>query len=210
MLGMALPVCGQAASKLPRSQGYVSDFAHVLSARTTARLNRLCDEVENETHDRIDLVTVKTTDGEPIEQYAANLQQTWGRGPHEVMVVVAVGQRQRWIAAQVGLESALHPAEIEKISGQMVPMLRNNDFDGAMTLAVDELAAHLAASTGAKMNLHLPWGAPAVVPVEDRWLKPVTLVLSVLMFASLGLWVYASGMGDAVRRKMRKRTGEDR
>jgi uncharacterized protein len=206
----ALPACGQRAESLVRPKGYVGDFAHVISARTAARLNRLCGEVERETHDRIDLVTVTTTGGEPIEQYAVSLQKAWGRGDREAMVIVAVGQRQRWIAAQSGLATALSRTELNKISGQMVPMLRNNDFDGAMVLAANELAAGMTASAGVKMKLRLPWGAPAVVPDGDRWVKPAMWILSLVLFASLGVWAYASGLGDALRRKIWKRTGEER
>lgn len=206
----AFPACGQRAGSLAKPTGYVGDFAHVMSARAAARLNRLCGEVDRETHDRIDLVTVKTTGGEPIEPYAESLQKAWGRGDREAMVIVAVGQRQRWIAAGSGLTQVLRRAELNKISGQMVPMLRDNDFDGAMTLAANELARGMTANAGVRMKPSLPWGAPAVVPVEDRWLEPVMVGLSVLLFASLGVWAYASGLGGAVRRKIWKGTGEER
>lgn len=210
LLCAVLPAWGQAVKTLPKRAGYVNDFAHVMTPKGTARLDRLCSKVERETNDRIDVVTVETTDGEPIEEYATQLQKAWKTGPREAMVVVAVGQRQRWIAAQSGLQGAVSRSELNKISGQMVPLLRNNDFDGAMTVAVDELAARMAESAGVKMNLRLPWGAPAVVPAEDRWVKSVTWGLTVLLFASLGVWAYASGLGDTMRRKLGKKTGGQR
>lgn len=214
--GVLLLICagmsawGQPRQSLPKPAGYVGDFAHVMSARTIARLNQLCGQVERETHDRIDVVTVQSAGGEPIEEYAASLQHAWGRGRHEAMVLVAVGQRQRWIAAESDLEPGLSPEELQKISGQMVPMLRNNDFDGAMTLAVDELGARMAENAGVKMNLRLPWGAPAVVPARDRWLKPVTWGLTVLLFASFGVWAYAVGLGEVLRRKLGQRMRRER
>lgn len=207
---LSLSAWGQAAKAHPQAGSYVSDFAHVMTPRGIAHLNRLCGKVEHTTHDRIDVVTVQSTGGEPIEEYAAQLQAAWKTGPREAMVVVAVGQRQRWIAVQSGLEGVVSRAELNKISGEMVPLLRNNNFDGAMTVAVDELAAQMAASAGVKMKLLLPWGASAVVPEEDRWLQPVTWGLTVLLFASLGVWAYASGLGDTMRRKMSRRTGGQR
>lgn len=200
----AFPAWGEGTTSLPKPEGYVSDFAHVMSAKTIARLNRLCGEIEHKTHDRIDVVTVTSTDGEPIEEYATALQQAWRQGDREAMVMVAVGQRQRWIAAESGLARALPPAEIEKVSWQMVPMLRNNDFDGAMIVAVNELGAQMAESAGVKMNLRLPWGTPTTVPVEYRWIRPVTWGLTILLFASLGVWVYASELGDSLRRRIGK------
>lgn len=200
----AFPVWAQGAVKLPKRVGYVSDFAHVMSARRIERLDQLCGEIERRTHDRIDVVTVTSTDGKPIEQYATALQQDWGQGDREAMVIVAVSQRQRWIAVESGLAGALPPAEIAKIDGQMVPMLRNNDFDGAMMLAVNELGAQMASSAGVKMHLQLPWGAPPKVPAEYRWIRPVTWGLTILLFASLAVWVYVSELGDRLRRRLRK------
>lgn len=200
---LAFPAWGQTAKSLPKPVGYVNDFAHVMSPKTIAGLDGLCGEVERKTHDRIDVVTVTTTDGEPIEQYATGLQQAWRRNSHEAMVLVAVGQRQRWIAEESGLATALPAADVEKISGQMVPMLRNNDYDGAMRLAVHALAARMAASADVEMKLERPWGARAgVVRAEDRWLSPVMWVLGGLMFASFGVWAYASKPGDWVRQKL--------
>lgn len=209
-VALTLPAWGEAPKTPPPAGSYVSDFAHVMTPLGIAHLNRLCGKVEHETHDRIDVVTVNSTGGKPIEEYAAQLQKSWKTGPREAMVVVAVGQRQRWIAARSGLEGVVSREELNKIGGQMVPLLRNNDFDGAMTESVDELAARMAESAGVKMKLLLPWGASALVPEEDRWLQPVTWGLTVLLFASLGVWAYASGLGDTMRQKMSRRTGGQR
>lgn len=196
-----LPALGQPAGNLPRPAGYVNDFAHVMSPAVVARLNRLCGNVRRQTHDRIDVVTVQTTDGEPIEQYATGLQQAWKVGNREAMVLVAVGQRQRWIAVESGLEPIFSPAQLGRISGKMVPMLRNNDFDAAMSLAVEDLAAGMARRSSS---------VAAEVPAENRWLKPVTWGLTVLLIASFGVWVYASGMADAIRRRMNQAMGRER
>ncbi len=210
LLCISLPVWGQPVKTLPRPAKYVSDFAHVMSPGATRRLNRLCGRVERKTHDRIDVVTVVTTGKEPIEQYAANLQRAWKTGGREAMVVVAVRDRRRWIAASGGLRAALPRAVLNRISGQMVPMLRNNDFDGAMTLAVDELGARMARNAGVKMNLRLPWGAPAAAPARDAWATPVMEILGALLVASFLVWAYASGLPEVLRRKMNRGTGRKR
>lgn len=201
LLFEAWPVLGQPAGKLPRPVGYVNDFAHVMSPAAIARLNRACGKVEQQTHDRIDVVTVQTTGRKPIEQYATELQLAWKVGNRDVMVIVDVRQRQRWIAAESGLETVFSPAQLGKISGAMVPMLRSNDFDGAMSLAVKDLAAGMARQTV---------GVAAEVPAENRWLKPVTWGLTVLLIASFGVWVYASGLAEAIWRRMNQSMGRER
>ncbi len=209
LMWLALP--GRAATSLPKPVGYVNDFAHVMSPKTIAELDRICGKVERATRDRIDVVTVTTTGGEPIEQYAAGLQQAWRRNSREAMVLVAVGQRQRWIAAESGLATVLPAVKLEEISGQMVPMLRNNDYDGAMQLAVNELAAKMSASADAKMNLRLPWGARlAVVPAGAGWLSRLMWGLGALMFASFGVWAYASKLGESVRQMLGRRMRRER
>ena len=64
---------------------YVNDFAGVLDASTQARLNALCQEVEEKAHAQIAVVTVKSTDGEDVFSYAGDLYQKWGIGKREAI-----------------------------------------------------------------------------------------------------------------------------
>ena len=205
-MAVVLPVYGQAAGRLPQPVGHVSDFAHVMSPATIAKLNELCARVERQAHSRVDVVTVKTTAGESIQAYAANLERAWTLGHREVMVVVAVKQRQRWIAASSGLVKVLPRKELNRISWQMVPMLRKNDFDGALTLAVDELAVKIAKSADVNLNVHLPWQARVAAQRTKHadWLQPVTVVLAVMLVVSFVIWVFSSGLLGAGQRKRKK------
>ena len=50
-----------------KPQGYVSDFAGVLSASAKAQLTALCGEVQQKTGAQIAVVTVKSLDGQAVE-----------------------------------------------------------------------------------------------------------------------------------------------
>jgi uncharacterized protein len=142
----------QPVKSLPRPTDYVSDFAHVMSPGAVQRLALLCGQVDRQAHAQIAVVTVQTTDGEPIQQYAVELEDAWGVGPKKsdrgVLVLVAVNDRKRWIETGYGLEGILPDGKVGDIGRQMVPYLRANDFDGALTLAVSEISQIIAKDAG--------------------------------------------------------------
>ena len=67
-------------------------------------------------------------------------------------MLLAVKDRKRWIETGYGLEGILPDGKVGEIGRQMVPMLRNNDFDGAVTLAVDEISQIIAQDAGVKLQ----------------------------------------------------------
>ncbi|MGC2500920.1 MAG: TPM domain-containing protein, partial [Silvibacterium sp.] len=69
-----------------------------------------------------------------------------------VLILVAVNDRKRFISTGYGLEGILPDARVGEIGRAMVPMLRNNDFDGAMTLAVGQISQIIAADAGVKLS----------------------------------------------------------
>src|SRR5579864_7450953 len=76
-----------------KPQGYVSDFAGVLSAQDKEKLTALCAEVDQKTKAQIAVVTVSSLDGQPVEQFSIDLSTQWGVGPKQqsrgVMILLA-------------------------------------------------------------------------------------------------------------------------
>jgi uncharacterized protein len=137
---------------LPKPTDYVSDFAHVMSPEVKQRLDLVCGRVDHEARAQIAVVTVHSTDGEPIQQYAVDLYQAWGIGGKKsdrgVLVLFAVNDRRRFISTGYGLESILPDGKVGDIGRQMIPSLRANDFDSAATLAVDQISQVIARDAG--------------------------------------------------------------
>jgi uncharacterized protein len=146
----------QDVKDLPKPTDYVSDLAHVMSPTVKQQLGLICGQIDHEAHAQIAVVTVKTTNGTPIGDYVVQLEEAWKVGPKSsdrgVIVLVAVNDRKRYISTGYGLESILPDSRVGQIGRQMVPMLRNNDFDGALTLAVDEISQIIAGDAGVRLT----------------------------------------------------------
>ena len=150
----------QPVKDLPKPTDYVSDFAHVMSPPVIQKLDRVCGQVDHEANAQIAVVTVDTTADEPVEQYAVDLYQAWGLGKkgikegsdRGVLILVAVKDRKRFISTGYGVESILPDATVSVIGRQMVPYLRNNDFDGAMSLAVGQISQIIAKDAGVTLT----------------------------------------------------------
>jgi uncharacterized protein len=157
------PAFSQAVKDLPKPTDYVSDYAHVMSPQAKDQLNHLCGEVDHEAHAQIAVVTIDTLNGEPLDQYAVELEDAWKVGlkgtDRGVIVLLAVKDRRRFIGTGYGLEGILPDGKVGDIGRQMNPMLRNNDFDGALTLAVDEISQIIAQDAGVKLQPLTRWGA---------------------------------------------------
>jgi len=193
----AVSVAGQRIDDLPKPTDYVSDNAHVLSPEAIARLDQICGELDHsQANAQIAVVTVQTLDGEDAAEYSDQLETKWKMGrkgsDRGVLVLLAVGDHQRRIEVGYGLEGILPDGKLGDIGRAMVPDLRANDFDGAVTLAVGQIAQVIAAD--AKVTLDDAPMAAAPVPQHHssgmNWVKViiVLIVIALYLMRVLGSW----------------------
>jgi uncharacterized protein len=144
----------EAVKDLPRPTNYVSDFANVISPETQQQLNQLCAQLDHQAHAQIAVVTIKTLDGEPIQDYAVQLWDKWkiGRQDRGVLILLAVQDRKRWIATGYGVEAILPDSRVGDIGRQMVPYLRSGDYDDAVSLAVGQISQIIARDAGVTLQ----------------------------------------------------------
>ena len=151
---------------LPQPTNYVNDFAGVLSPQTTASLNALCAQVDRQAHAQIAVVTIKSLDGEPIENFATALEDKWKVGKkgtdRGLLLIFATNDRKYRFEVGYGLEGILPDGRVGDIGRQMVPYLRQNDFDGAITMAVQQVAGVIAADAGVTLTAQPRRGPPPV------------------------------------------------
>ncbi len=164
----AAALVAQRVDDLPKPNDYVSDLAHVLSPDTVARIDHICNELDHSAANaQIAVVTVQTLDGEDAAEYSDELESKWKMGrkgsDRGVLILLAVGDHKRRIEVGYGLEGILPDGKLGDIGRAMVPDLRANDFDGAVSLAVDEIAQTIAAD--AKVTLD---EGPAMSPRPVR------------------------------------------
>jgi uncharacterized protein len=208
LLGAWLGVSATAAlaeqvKDLPQPTDYVSDYAHVLSPDTVARLDRICAQLDHsQANAQIAVVTVHTLDGDDIANYATRLYDKMKIGSKAtdrgVLVLLAVDDHKRFIETGYGLEGILPDGKVGDIGRDMVPDLRANDFDGAVTLAVGEVAQVIAAD--AKVTLTDDEPAPAVrEPVRHGSgigvVKLIFILILLVVFGGFNLLRFLFGFG---------------
>jgi uncharacterized protein len=165
---LALPVL---LSAEPVSQlhptDYVNDFAHVLDPTTIAQLDNVCQQLDQKAHAQIAVVTVNSLDGSDIESYAVALYKQWGIGSkatdHGVLILLAVQDRKYRIEVGYGLEPILPDGKVGAIGREAVPLLRQNDYNGAVSLMTSRVADVIAQDAGIGLT-----GARPQLPAAPR------------------------------------------
>jgi len=130
---------------LPKPTDYVSDYAHVLSPQAIAQIDRICAQLDHsQAQAQIAVVTIHNLDGDDSADYATRLferMKIGAKGTDKgVLLLLAVDDHRRSIKVGYGLEGILPDGKTGDIGRAMVPDLRANNFDGAITLAVSEIA----------------------------------------------------------------------
>ena len=142
---------------LPKPTDYVSDFAHVLSPGAVARLDRICSQLDHTAaNSQVGIVTVRTLEGEDAADFASHLEDKWHMGKkgsdRGVLILLAVNDHKRRIDVGYGLEGILPDGKVGDIGREMVPYLRANDFDDAVTMAVSQIAKVIAADANVTLQ----------------------------------------------------------
>ena len=143
--------------KLPKPSDYVSDLAHVLSPGAVLRIDRICSQLDRSNADtQVAVVTIRTLNGADIADYARKLANAWGvgrKGSNRGVTLLLATDDHKWrIAVGYGLEGILTNSKADAIGQEMIPRLRANDYDGAVTLAVDEIARVVATCAKEKLD----------------------------------------------------------
>jgi uncharacterized protein len=150
-----------------KPQGYVNDFANVLSASAKQKLTTLCQEVDTKAQAQIAVVTVSSLDGEDAQQYSFDLASQWGVGPKQqsrgVLILVAPNDHKYFTQVGYGLEPILPDGKVGGFGREMVPLLRENNYDGAITLLTSRIASVIAQDRGVSLD-----AAPAAPPTTSQ------------------------------------------
>jgi uncharacterized protein len=129
-------------------QGYVNDFAGVLNATAMEGLTRLSTEVDQKAKAQIAVVTIKTLEGDTVDDFASHLFQKWGVGykgtDRGVMVLLATDDHKYWTEVGYGLEPILPDGKVGGFGRSMVPLLRQGNYNDAVVQLVNQIAEVIA------------------------------------------------------------------
>ncbi len=185
---------------------YVNDFAHVLDQNTIAQLDSICQQIDQNAHAQIAVVTVQSLDGSDIESYAVALFKKWGIGSkstdHGVLILLATGDRHYRIEVGYGLEPILPDGKVGGFGREAVPLLKQNDYSGAVSLLTMRVADIIAQDAGIRLTGEQP-ELPTTAPEPKSGLSITGIVILVIVglillstrFGRLLLWALLLGGG---------------
>jgi len=115
--------------------------------------------VEHATGAQIAIVTINSTDGNPIEDYANTLFRKWGVGKkgqdNGLLILFAIKDHKDRIEVGYGLEPILPDGFVGDALRQVRPSLRQGDYGTAMLTAAEIAGATIAKSKGVTLQTHL-------------------------------------------------------
>lgn len=192
LLSTALLAASIAHAQIPAEKpaGYVNDYAGVLSGAARQRLEALATELDQKAHAQLAVVTVRSLDGRPIEEFAIDLAMKWGIGTKTrkpgdqaadrgVLLLLAVEDRRDRIEVGYGLEGIIPDGRAGGILRSLTPYLRNGDYDSAISMGANTIASIIAQDAGVTLT--------GAVPIRGRSSQndsPISIgtVLFILIF----------------------------
>jgi uncharacterized protein len=145
--------------------GYVTDLAGVIHADSKARLESLCLELEQKTGAQMAIVTVRSLDGETVEQYGNELYKQLGVGSKKdnrgVLLLVAPTERKYWTEVGYGLEPVINDARAGDAGRLMRSYFLQGNYSAGIEAAAWQLAKYVADDRGITLS-----GAPPARQVQ--------------------------------------------
>jgi uncharacterized protein len=167
-----------------KPQGYVNDFANVLSADAKQKLTALCAEVDSKAGAQIAVVTVPSLNGEELEDYSIDLATRWGVGPkgksRGMLILFAPKEHKYRFEVGYGLEEILPDGKVGGFGREAVPLLRQNNYDAAVLLVTQRVASVIAADKN--LTLDSLSGVPPPRPPSDERSSGSGLSLNGIIF----------------------------
>jgi len=169
------------AQSIPSS--YVIDEAGIIDASVKSRLAGHLQELEQKTGAQMIVLTVSSTNGIPIEEFALEKAEAWKLGrkgkDDGLLMVVAVNDRRYRIEVGYGLEPVIPDSLAGSIArSYLVPRFKQGDYSTGIYDTAAVLMNTIATAQGVKLT-----GMPALQTSRGQSKKsPVGSLLSFLFF----------------------------
>jgi uncharacterized protein len=184
VLALPLMLSAEPVAQL-KPTDYIDDFAHVLDGNTIAQLDNICQQTDQKAHAQIAVVTINSLDGAPIEDYAVDLFKQWGIGNKAsnrgVLILLAVKDHGYRVEVGYGLEPILPDGKVGGFGREAVPLLKQNDYNGAVSLLASRVAEVIAQDAGVQLTGTQPQASPEPAPSQGMSAGGIVLVLIVIL-----------------------------
>lgn len=203
-LYLAVGTVAWAAPAIPPAPGsniYVQDYAGVLSGETKNRLNAVGSQLAAKTKAQIVVVTVKTLDNMPMDEYALAILRQWGVGDKQlnngVVMVIAIDDRKSRIEVGYGLEGALPDSKVGRIQDEhMLPYFKQGTYDRGIYNGYMALAGEVAREYKVELKTEGTKGTHTVT--QESWWDSLPGWMKIAAMVGLGIlfvldWMFFGG-----------------
>ncbi len=141
---------------VPKNRNIVNDYAHVVDPSQKADLERFARGLWKATGVEVSVLTMKSIDGEPIEDFAVDVFNQWKLGKkgkdNGVLLVVIINDRKDRIEVGYGLEEILPDGLCGEILDRMAPFLKNGWYSKAVYLGAVQIINQIARAKNVSIN----------------------------------------------------------
>ena len=172
----------------PELTGRVVDQAGVLRSSTEQAIAEQLRAHEAETTNQVVVVTLRSLQGQTIEDFGHELGMHWRIGQagrdNGVLLIVAPNEREVRIEVGIGLEGTLTDRLAQTIiDSEMLPAFRRGDLEGGVRAGTDGILAAIAGT----------YAAPGLSPLSSKLLE----YLYYFMIFGLFAWLVFAMFGGA-------------
>lgn len=179
----------------PNYQGYVNDFAKVLSSEFVDRLNTKLLAFDKQTSNQIAVVTVGTTSPETIEDYSIHLAEKWkvGQKGKDNGIIMLFAMRDRTMRIEVGrgLEGDIADVQTKHIQTDIiVPEFKKGNYEVGIDKGVNTVIATISHTATLSAT---PTSAVSKIP--DIAVFIFVIILITILFIAISPWTPLGGFG---------------
>ncbi|HUW19457.1 MAG TPA: TPM domain-containing protein [Sedimentisphaerales bacterium] len=199
LLLMMAGTVGYGKADLPMPRHYVEDYANVINDSDERSLNGVLQELEQKTGAQYIVLTVQTTGGAPIEQFAIELAEKWRLGQkgkdNGMLFVIAVADRRYRFEVGYGLEGFVTDQYCGRAGREVLaPYLKQGNYSRGIYEANLQIVQKIAEEAGVNLS-GMPTLAPVPVGRVSRKGLPCCSILPILFFILLVFGGIGRGMG---------------
>lgn len=130
--------------EIPKLQGYVNDYASVISPEYEAKLTDSLSALEAQTTAQIFVLTIPSLEGEEISSFAFSVAENWGIGQkgedNGALMLISMDERKIRIEVGYGLEGVLTDTKCGLIIRNILaPAFREGDYSRGIFQAVSTM-----------------------------------------------------------------------
>ncbi|PID27592.1 MAG: hypothetical protein CSB55_08415 [Candidatus Cloacimonadota bacterium] len=139
----------------PEPQGWVNDYAGVMSRKAERQISEAIEELNKKTGFEIAVATVKSLQGQNYSEYAVELYNKWRIGSENdegILILIAPAERKVKIEVGYGAEGYITDGTAGEIRDAMTPYLSRGDFDGGVMTGAALISRIVAGEKNIKLT----------------------------------------------------------